>query len=704
LSTPKVSSFAQIGNDQTDAQTPPTILVTNAQAAESQITEHKNALEQKRLNARSPYKPDTWKQLLVSSGLITRYPKLPHQLQYGFDGGIPIISKTFTPPNKPSITEHLPEFNRIIQLEFEKQRYIGPLSKSEVETLIGPFQTSPLNIIPKPGKPGKFRIIQNLSHPHSPRNGISSINSSIDSDLFPSTWGTFSVICLLIRRLPPESQLAVRDVKEAYRTVPLAPSQWPGIVVRLHEDDSFAIDTRNCFGLASSSGCYGTIGDAGAQLTRHHGIGPVSKWVDDHVFIRILKHHLKQYNKSREGWANDIEKNGGEHHDGGRLWFKGATMPDDRIEEFDENCSTPILDLSNRTPRSSEDTRYSYSFADIDDISDQLGIPWEREKDIPFGTEAPFIGFLWNLKDQTVSIPEAKKTKYLLAIFTWESKETHSLEEAQKLYGKLLHACAVVPIGRAYLTSLEKFMAIFGNNPFMPHSPPRSTRVDLHWWKQTLSRPHISRSIPGPEIILDITAYSDASSEIGIGITIGNHWRSWRLLPGWKEDRRDIGWAEAIGFLFLILTILPNSAPGTHIKVFGDNKGVVEGWWKGRSRNSATNEVFKLLHIATEQAAVTIHTRYIPSKDNPADLPSRGIYGPKNLLLPPITIPHPYQQLVVNFDEEPRPIESRQLRNGTAPKPQPKPNREPQQRTRAELNRTFERRAEELFAQTQSWF
>jgi len=393
--------------------------------------EHKNALEQKKLSSGSPYKPDTWKRLLETSGLISRYPNLPHQLQYGFNGGIPIILETFTPPNKPSIADHLPEFNRIIQLEFEKQRYIGPLSKLEVENLIGPFQTSPLSIIPKPGKPGKFRIIQNLSHPHLPRNGVSSINSSIDSNLFPSTWGTFSVISLLICRLPPGSQLAVRDVKEAYRTVPLAPSQWPGIVVRLHEDDSFAIDTRNCFGLASSSGCYGTVGDAGAQLTRIHGIGPISKWVDDHVFIRILREHIKPYNKMRKEWAESITKNGGEHHDGGKLWFKGATMPDGRTEEFDEDCSTPILDLSNRTPQSAEDSRYTYTFSDIDDISDQLGIPWEREKDIPFGTEAPFIGFTWNLENQTVSIPDPKKTKYLHAIYTWESKETHNLEEVQ---------------------------------------------------------------------------------------------------------------------------------------------------------------------------------------------------------------------------------------------------------------------------------
>ncbi|KIJ91149.1 hypothetical protein K443DRAFT_686274 [Laccaria amethystina LaAM-08-1] len=35
--------------------------------------------------------------------------------------------------------------------------------------------------------------------------------------------------------------------------------------------------------------------------------------------------------------------------------------------------------------------------ADIDALSDKLGIPWEKAKDIPFATTVPFIGFLWDL-------------------------------------------------------------------------------------------------------------------------------------------------------------------------------------------------------------------------------------------------------------------------------------------------------------------
>ena len=279
--------------------------------------------------------------------------------------------------------------------------------------------------------------------------------------------------------------------------------------------------------------------------------------------------------------------------------------------------------------------------ADIDALSDELGIPWEKTKDIPFSSSFPFIGFLWGLDTRTVSLSDSMKEKYLQAILDWEAKPRHTLDEVQKLYGKLLHACHVLPSGRAYLTSLESFMAQFHNRPFCLHSPPRRTAGDLQWWKSRLVQPTLARPIPSPAPIIDASAYSDASSETGIGITVGDKWRAWRLLPGWKADTRDIGWAEAVGFLLLTLTLSPTVPKGSHVKVFGDNRGVVEGWWKGRSRNKPTNDVFRDIHTLSEEKGILFHTRYVPSKENPADNPSRGVYYHQSLLLPAIPIPPP---------------------------------------------------------------
>jgi len=219
-------------------------------------------------------------------------------------------------------------------------------------------------------------------------------------------------------------------------------------------------------------------------------------------------------------------------------------------------------------------------------------------------------------------------------------------------------------------------LTIFHNRPFVPRTPPRGTAQDLEWWQRTLHSPSISRDIPGPVTVHDVNAFSDASSGVGIGIIVGDKWRAWRLLPGWKAEGRDIGWAEAIGFEFLTISLCrfvcqPHQR---HVKVFGDNRGVIEGWWKGRSRNKPTNEVFRRVHQLEKASQVTFHTWYVPSRLNPANGPSRGLYPPLSHLLPPIPIPHKLQPFLVNFDAEPLVGEQQAGWDGSF-RPLPKPNR-----------------------------
>lgn len=72
------------------------------------------------------------------------------------------LTRVFCPYPRPlpslitHLLKHIIEFNTTIQTEFQKEHYVGPVTQEEVELLIGPFQTSLLSIIPKPGRPGKF--------------------------------------------------------------------------------------------------------------------------------------------------------------------------------------------------------------------------------------------------------------------------------------------------------------------------------------------------------------------------------------------------------------------------------------------------------------------------------------------------------------------------------------------------------------------
>jgi hypothetical protein len=120
---------------------------------------------------------------------------------------------------------------------------------------------------------------------------------------------------------------------------------------------------------ASAGGVYGHLADAGADILRANGIGPLSKWVDDHIFLRIQCIHLDSYNDDRRRWKEEIGENGGQIHDGSRIWYRGKAMPNGKHEEFDEDCSTHLLNLSEnaRTPL---DRKYSYNDDDINTISD----------------------------------------------------------------------------------------------------------------------------------------------------------------------------------------------------------------------------------------------------------------------------------------------------------------------------------------------
>lgn len=209
---------AATGNDSVGAQKSHMTADTSVRDVEYRLTELKRALEHRRRKALTPYNPDAWEAGLIATGLISRYPHIPEGLQRGFKLDIPNIKVTQTPPNKDSVATYQQEFLSIVQTEIKKGRYIGPLERNEVESLIGPFQSSPFSIIPKPGRPGRYRIIQNYSFPHTPSSKFpnASINSYINPDNFPSTWGTFHVLSLAISRLPPGSQIAIRDVSEAY--------------------------------------------------------------------------------------------------------------------------------------------------------------------------------------------------------------------------------------------------------------------------------------------------------------------------------------------------------------------------------------------------------------------------------------------------------------------------------------------------------
>jgi hypothetical protein len=214
--------------------------------------------------------------------------------------------------------------------------------------------------------------------------------------------------------------------------------------------------------------------------------------------MRILREFLPEYNAKRASLHRRLLALGGRKQSKGRFWWGGSELPDGRVEEYDEDFAFPILDLSSASPRSGVDSKFSYNFDDIDRVSTYLGIPWKQSKDIQFATAAPFTGIIWDLESRRIALTPQKMAKYSNSITAWLSKQTHIQSEVAKLHGQLIHACLVTTTGRAYITCLEFMLGIYGDSPFMPRTAPRATNADLEWWLNILSKPTLSRIIPGP--------------------------------------------------------------------------------------------------------------------------------------------------------------------------------------------------------------
>lgn len=145
----------------------------------------------------TPFRADVFERELRRFDLHYRYPELPDKLRYGFPiGNFQPRSFTFTPNNSRTCIDHLDFVKEYVTEQVSLGRMTGPYSQHRIKEILGThFISSPLSVIQKAGKPGAFRLVQNCSFKDP--NGIS-VNDEIDSDNFPTTWGTAAEVAEIV--------------------------------------------------------------------------------------------------------------------------------------------------------------------------------------------------------------------------------------------------------------------------------------------------------------------------------------------------------------------------------------------------------------------------------------------------------------------------------------------------------------------------
>lgn len=120
-----------------------------------------------------------------------------------------------------------------------------------------------------------------------PRNNLDtlSVNARINSDDFPTSWGTFDSTADLILTLPQGCVAMKFDISAAYHLTPIRPDQqhvlciyWEGLVY---------LDRAVMFGLASSAGVFRAMADMLVAIYGMAGFGLMQKWVDNFLAIHL---------------------------------------------------------------------------------------------------------------------------------------------------------------------------------------------------------------------------------------------------------------------------------------------------------------------------------------------------------------------------------------------------------------------------------
>ena len=283
----RVSRFVSVGMDAVAPSHPaPENMLAPVAAA---LTLRRTAASNGFLPIITPFHWQKWKELLAAAGTLSQFADVPEGIRFGWRIGVPdlySLSSSYIPPNHNSALKNIDFLLDYIDTEVREHRYSGPFSPSRLERIIGPFRTSPLGVIPKPGS-SKFRLIQDHSFPRD--GSFPSVNSMIDTSLFECGWGTFSDCWIRVATAPPGSQASVFDVEAAHRRSPIAPEDQylVCVMIEVNRVTRIYIDHCACFGCSSSSGLFGRPGDAITTIYAHRGVDDVLRWADDFVFFRF---------------------------------------------------------------------------------------------------------------------------------------------------------------------------------------------------------------------------------------------------------------------------------------------------------------------------------------------------------------------------------------------------------------------------------
>ena len=178
--------------------------------------------------------------------------------------------------NMHSASEQPEVVENYLQEESRAGRVIHIPSQKEAEEL--GIHYSPFGVIPKKGKPDKWRLILDLSAPEG-----HSVNDGISKELASLSYVSVDQVVSAIRQRGRGSLMAKMDIKHAYRNVPVHPKD--RLILGMQWKGSSFVDAALPFGLRSAPLLFTAVADAVQFIMEKWGVGWVAHYIDDFITV-----------------------------------------------------------------------------------------------------------------------------------------------------------------------------------------------------------------------------------------------------------------------------------------------------------------------------------------------------------------------------------------------------------------------------------
>lgn len=224
------------------------------------------------------------------------------------------------------------------------------------------------------------------------------------------------------------------------------------------------------------------------------------------------------------------------------------------------------------------------------------------------------------LRDASAMITQKKKMKIIARLDAWFPPHAMTRKEAEVTMGTLGCCVQMIKGSRSQLPAVTRFVQLFSySTPQEKHLPPQDCMDSISWWRRQLAADFFDASTAQ-------VLFVDAAPSFGIGIVLDGNWDCWKFVESYRLC--DVNWAEMLAVELGVLAAIDAGCRNETLTVQSDSKSACDALAAGKSRDPATDTVLQRITSRMTKYGVSLRTKRIKGKDNPADGPSRGRAAP----------------------------------------------------------------------------